>query len=67
MPQVVIARSHEPRWPIEHAAMHVTAIAFHDTLVDATDSTDGYVQINARLFNFGGNLPGFETQSVFGQ
>jgi hypothetical protein len=40
MPQVSIAREHEPRWPIEHAAMHCFACAVDEIFTDVTEEVD---------------------------
>ena len=39
MPQVSIAREYEPRWPIEHAAMHCFACMLDEVITDATEET----------------------------
>jgi hypothetical protein len=37
MPQVSIGREYEPRWPIEHAAMHVFACMVEEVIIDTTE------------------------------
>ena len=37
MPQISLTREHEPRWPVEHAAMHIFFVMIHDVLVDVSE------------------------------
>lgn len=40
MPQVAVVREHDPRWPIEHAAMHCFACMVDEILTDTTEEVD---------------------------